>query len=391
MGFFQSLTTGIEKIISNALFFLYSYKLEASILVLLTMLNTGSTLLLRYSRGILKEQYSAAVGVLGVEILKFVVSAIMVARQKSPEKSLMQAYIDTMKTSLPSAVPAVLYSVQNGLAYIALQYLEAGVFAVVQQSRLLTTGLFSVLFLKRKLTGQHWRALIVLIISVILVENECTCPTVSTELANAKTENAGTTEYGQQTGVIIVLIMACLSSFTGVYWEKVLKGGKANPWERNFQLALYSIIVSCITIFYKKPSDLLPSNLISGVSIVSIILFTTQASQGIVTAFVTKYTSTIIRNYSSTASLCITAILSVYLFDAKLSLFFWLGLSLVLISMNLYGEASSIQTERQQQLQQKQELEKLRSLHQQQKAEPVESELTAGTDTVVEVTESTPK
>jgi len=42
-------------------------------------------------------------------------------------------------------------------------------------------------------------------------------------------------------------------------------------------------------------------------------------------------------------------------------------------------------------LQQKQELEKLRSLHQQQKAEPVESELTAGTDTVVEVTESTPK
>ena len=123
----------MERFISNTLFFLYSYRLEAGVLVLLTMLNTGSTLLLRYSRGILKESYSAAVGVLGVEILKFTGSAIMVARQRSPGQSIMQAYVATMKSSLPSAVPAILYSFQNGLAYIALQALEAGVFSVLQQ------------------------------------------------------------------------------------------------------------------------------------------------------------------------------------------------------------------------------------------------------------------
>jgi len=296
----------------------------------------------------------------------------------------MQTYIATMKTSLPSAVPAVLYSVQNALAYIALQSLEAGVYSVVQQSRLLTTGLFSVIFLKRKLTGQHWRALVILIISVILVENECTCEAESLELT--KTEENFL--YNPTTGVIIVLIMACMSSFTGVYWEKVLKGSKGTPWERNFQLAFYSIIVACVTIFFKKPSDLLPQNLVRGVSFVTIILFTTQASQGIVTAFVTKITSTIIRYYSQTASLCITSILSVWLFDSQLSLFFWLGLALVLISMKLYGDASSLQTERQQHQQMKQELERLKQLHQEQQPmhdQDPEVMTTASNDTVVDV------
>jgi len=375
----------VERTISNVLFFLYSYRVEAGVLVLLTMLNTGSTLLLRYSRGILKESYSAAVGVLGVEILKFTASAIMVARQRNPGTSLMQTYIDTMRTSLPSAVPAVLYSVQNGLAYIALQLLEAGVFSVLQQVRLLTTGVFSVIFLKRKLTTQHWRALVVLIVSVILVENECDgesecdCKVGSEVLLNV--QEAAKEQRNTNTGVLIVLFMATLSSFTGVYWEKVLKGSQGSPWERNFQLAFYSIIVAIVTIFFKKPSDLLPQNLLSGVSIVSIILFTIQASQGIVTAFVTKITSTIIRYYSMTASLCITSILSIFLFDAKLALFFWLGLILVLISMNLYGEASSLETERKQHQELVQKHEKLLELQAQAPA----ATTTSQGDTVVDV------
>ena len=335
--------------------FLASHSVEVGVLVLLTMLNTGSTLLLRYSRGVRKETYSASVGVLGVEVLKFAVSAFMVARQRPQGTSVSQAYAATMRTALPSALPAVLYSVQNGLAYIALQTLEAGVYSVLVQLRLLTTGLFSVLFLKRHLTAQHWRALLVLVVSVVLVE----APGCSSG------EPSKATAAGQRTGVICVLCMALLSSFSGVYWEKVLKGSHGTVWERNFQLALFSIIVALATIGFQHPADLLPQNLLRGVTGVTLVLLTCQASQGIVTAFVTKITNTIIRNYSSTASLCITAILSVWLFGAKLDLLFWLGLVLVLTSMSLYNEASANQTllaglrqalqEKQQQEQQQQQ------------------------------------
>ena len=342
----------------GAVQYLQTRRTEAGVLLLLTALSTGSTLLLRYSRGVRHEAYSACVGVLAVELIKGAVSAAMVVRDRGAGETAGSALRGALRGSLPSALPALLYCVQNALAHVALRCLDAGVFSVLIQVRLLTTGLFSVLFLHRRLTPQHWRALVLLLAAVLLVERPpCpVCPLAGTATVTGTTAAAAAviTAAGagagaaagsgcERTGVVVVLAMACTSSFAGVYWEKVLKDARRTPWERNLQLSLYSIAAAVVGTVATSPGDLHPRRLLGGLSLVSLLLFCTQAAQGLVTAFVTKLTSTIIRNYSATASLCLTALLSVALFGARLGTLFWLGLLLVIISIDLYREASALQ------------------------------------------------
>ena len=331
--------------VQDAVRFLEARRREAGVLLLLTALSTGATLLLRYSRGVRHESYSACVAVLAVELLKGAVSAVMVVRERGAGETAAGALRGALRGSLPSALPALLYCVQNALAHVALRCLDAGVYAVLVQVRLLTTGLFSVVFLHRRLAPQHWRALVVLLAAVLLVEQPpCpVCPAAAAATVTG-TDAAGTTGAGcERTGVAVVLVMACTSSFAGVYWEKVLKDARRSAWERNLQLSLYSVAVAVAGTVATRPGDLHPRRLVAGLSPVALLLFCTQAAQGLVTAFVTKLTSTIIRNYSATASLCLTALLSVVLFGARLGTLFWLGLLLVIISIDLYREASALQ------------------------------------------------
>lgn len=337
----------------DAVQFVRARRTEAGVLLLLTLLSTGATLLLRFSRGVRHETYSACVAVLAIELIKGAVSAVMVVRTRRTGETAGDALRGVLRGSLPSALPALLYCVQNALAHVALRCLDAGVYSVLVQVRLLTTGLFSVLFLGRRLTLQHWRALVVLLAAVLLVEQPpCpVCPPAgaatvtgtAAAVGAAGTGAAGTGAGCERTGVAVVLVMACTSSFAGVYWEKVLKDAQRSAWERNLQLSLYSIVFAIAGTIVTRPGDLRPQSLVAGISPVALLLFCTQAAQGLVTAFVTKLTSTIIRNYSATASLCLTALLSVVLFGAHLGTLFWVGLVLVIISIDLYREASALQ------------------------------------------------
>lgn len=53
---------------------------------------------------------------------------------------------------LKLSVPSLIYTVQNNLLYFALSRLEAATFQVCYQTKLMTTAIFSVLFLNKKLS-----------------------------------------------------------------------------------------------------------------------------------------------------------------------------------------------------------------------------------------------
>ena len=79
-------------------------------------------------------------------------------------------FVFFLHRSVPMALPAVLYFLQNMLYYVALQRVRSATFSVLIQVKLLTTALFSVLFLGRKLHGFQWRALLLLSVGVLLVQ-----------------------------------------------------------------------------------------------------------------------------------------------------------------------------------------------------------------------------
>ncbi len=72
---------------------------------------------------------------------------------------------DTSKLAIPSG----LYAIQNNLLFIALSYLNAATYQVTYQLKILTTALFSVLILGKKIEKHQWFSLFLLAMGVALV------------------------------------------------------------------------------------------------------------------------------------------------------------------------------------------------------------------------------
>lgn len=73
---------------------------------------------------------------------------------------------EMMKLSIPSLV----YTVQNNLLYFALSHLNAATYMVCYQLKILTTALFSVAMLNKKISNSQWSSLVLLTIGVSLAE-----------------------------------------------------------------------------------------------------------------------------------------------------------------------------------------------------------------------------
>lgn len=79
---------------------------------------------------------------------------------------IIQKPIETMKL----LIPAGLYTLQNNLLFIALSNLDAATYQVTYQLKILTTALFSVLMLGKKLDSFKWVSLFLLMLGVSLVQ-----------------------------------------------------------------------------------------------------------------------------------------------------------------------------------------------------------------------------
>ena len=75
------------------------------------------------------------------------------------------------RDTLACAVPAVTYTVQNNLLFIALANLEPPTYQVAYQSKTIFTALFSVLWLGRQLVRSQWLAVCLLTAGTVLVSD----------------------------------------------------------------------------------------------------------------------------------------------------------------------------------------------------------------------------
>lgn len=125
---------------------------------------------------------------------------------------------------------------------VAITHLDSAVYSVTYQMKILTTALFSVFLLHKKLTPRQWLALVIIVPGVGLVE-------LSSKGATAKTV---TTDQNPLLGFICIVICSLTSGFAGVFFEMVLKGKKKNNiWIQSIQLCLATCFFCCITTLSK--------------------------------------------------------------------------------------------------------------------------------------------
>lgn len=228
-------------------------------------------------------------------------------------------------------IPALLYTVQNNMLYVALANLDAATYSVCYQTKILTTALFSVVMLGKKLSATKWGALVLLTVGVALAQ----LSGLSAQDSHKFDQTAG---GGQSPirGFLCVMGAACTSGFAGVYFEMLLKGSKTSLWIRNIQMGIPSIVLSLLSVFAKDWIAVTTHGFFYGYnwSVVAVILL--QAVGGLVVAVVVKYADNIRKSFATAVSIIISCALSALLFDFRPTFFFTLGSAMVVGSVFLY-------------------------------------------------------
>jgi len=326
---------------------------------LLAVQNSSSTLLRRYSKGVLKETYSSS-SLLGVtEVMKFMVSFLMIEEPPDLGLSSTNSFSfrrrlltarHAMRHSLPMVVPAVVYLVMNMLSFVAIERIDATSFSMVAQLKLLTTAMFSYCVLGRVLSLSQWRSICMITAGVMIITYERGS---KGNLAVKKSASAGMENFSTSfmVGVLAVFVEISLSGWISTYFEKYLKDGTFSVWGRNFQLSVWSTLGYIVTYFLqtatsqKQPPDRIsdpqaPTSFFTGWSSITWLVAFLLASGGLLVAFATKHADAVAKTIATALALVLVVVLEIILLGASADPIVALSSLIVLLAMEAYRESS---------------------------------------------------
>ena len=312
-------------------------------LILLIVQSTILVLALRYSRtnpGPDGLVYLSSTAIVAAEMLKLFSCLCLILKEKSFnfgewKRHLREElwHVDTIKLS----VPGILYLIQNNLLFVALSNLEAAVYQVTYQAKILMTGLFSVLLLGKSLSRAQTFSLFILALGVAVVQ-----------ISNANTASPSSFKVtGQRPliGLVCVLLACCSSGFAGVYFEKILKRGrKVSLWMRNVQLSIFGIAFGLFAVYTKDGRHVASDGFFQGYGPIVWFVVLLQAVGGLMIAVVVKYADNILKGFATSISILISSIISAYFFDFHITFFFFVGSSMVMTAIYMYGKKSAPET-----------------------------------------------
>lgn len=234
-----------------------------------------------------------------------------------------------MKESIKVLIPASLYALQNNLAFYALNNLDPATFQVAYQLKILTTAIFSVLLVHKRIRRKQWLALLLLFIGVSLVQ------------LPSKSDNKHDEPIGKNRllGLLSVVICCMSSGFSGVYFERLIKlNAKQSLWIRNFQLAIFCLIISAIGMLYQDYKAIRLHGFFQGYSITTWLVVFLQAFGGLIVATVVKHADNVLKGFATSISIILSTLLSLCLFDNfNPSKNFYYGATIVIVSTITYN------------------------------------------------------
>ncbi len=217
-------------------------KTGLSVLILLAFQNCSKNLLLRF---VMKEhpQFLTSAAVIGVELIKLVLCLLYIRLvEKQPLHSAAVFIRKDRRNTLLMGVPAALYSIQMTLEYLALANLDAALFSVLVQTKLLATAGCAVLVLGKKINKVQFISLMILTTGVMLCNMKdfigagSNASVDDRKLQGGEADGSSVEEMMDSTkGVIATLSIAACSGFASVYTEKVIKAKRTIPSRKEEQ------------------------------------------------------------------------------------------------------------------------------------------------------------
>jgi UDP-sugar transporter A1/2/3 len=330
-------------------------KTGLSVLILLAFQNCSKNLLLRF---VMKEhpQFLTSAAVIGVELIKLFlcIAYIILIERQSVYSAVVFIRQDRRNTFL-MAVPAALYSIQMTLEYVALGNLDAAVFSVLVQTKLLATAGCAVLILRKKIKKVQLISLVLLTVGVMLCNMK--------DFNRSSSSVSGGRRLGEEgmdttKGIIATLSIAACSGFASVYTEKVIKAKRTITSRREeelplnqlqtpqpqyglvytqVQLAFVSLVIMGFYCVIMELEEITQKGLWYGFNFPAYVSIFVSAIGGLTVAAVLKYADAVLKGYATAVSVILTGCLSMILFDTKLNILYFLGIGNVICAVLLYS------------------------------------------------------
>ncbi|KAL3801835.1 hypothetical protein HJC23_001231 [Cyclotella cryptica] len=306
-------------------------------LLLLVGQMVGLVLLMRYTRThtVDSQLYLASTAVFMMEVSKFGLCILVIYLETQSLEGLA-AEIHKHTVGSPTemmklCVPSFLYTVQNNLLYLALTNLDAATYQILYQLKILTTAIFSKTMLQRQFSRTKWFSLLVLTAGVAVVQ-----------LSGSGDSSSSSSHHNQDgnraVGLAAVLCAACTSGFSGVYFEKILKGSDASVFVRNVQMGIPSMMIALGTVYMQDYREVVQRGFFGGYNVAVWGVIFVQAVGGLIVAVVVKYADNVLKVFASSFSIIFSCLISTILFDFRPNGLFLLGAALVCLSTALYSK-----------------------------------------------------
>ncbi|EAU36611.1 predicted protein [Aspergillus terreus NIH2624] len=338
------------------------------------------------------KRYLTSTAVFFNEVVKLSISltvALYEVSQSAPPTvaatSLLSSLTSTVFTgdSWKLAIPACLYTLANSLQYIALSNMQAAVFQVTYQLKLVVASVFGVMLLRTSIPLRKWGLLLLVLVGVAIVQLPISnsddislqdetmhhaFPRSLEEWKAAKLNRGNLhkrsatyegieedimTAYPRMNLLVglTATVGACIASgLAGVYFEKVLKDSAKSTslWIRNVQLSIYSIFPALfIGVVFLDGEKVAANGFFDGYNWTVWSTVILQAIGGIASSFCIGYAQHDARNVASATSIILTSLVSLWLFEFDLKVNYIIGTFAVIAGTYLCEDTSVASGKRQ--------------------------------------------
>uniref|UniRef100_A0A0R3RGZ0 UDP-galactose transporter n=1 Tax=Elaeophora elaphi TaxID=1147741 RepID=A0A0R3RGZ0_9BILA len=305
------------------------------IVIQMIFIWTSYTLMVRHSRSNTSKdlQYFPTTVVYLSEVIKLLITLFFVFKFNNYNidefaRCIRNEYFGKPKDLLKMAFPSIAYALQNNLDFVALSNLNASVYHVTTQLKVVTTAIFMMIILGRRFSRTRWLAIFFLFGGVAAVE-------LSMNKRNTVEKNG----ENYMIGLSAVLLTCVTAGFAGVYFEHMLKNASETPfWIRNLQMYSCGIVSAASGCILSEWNKILTKGFFYGYDINVIAIILLLSLGGIYISLVVKYLDNLCKSFASAVSIILVVVISYLIFhDMQMNLIFVTGCITVCGAILLYS------------------------------------------------------